>query len=143
MLIKLGAGMMTLFFLLGAAVFQGGFFILDVQDKSADKHLFIPVPMSFVNFGLSLIPKHSLNTIDHDVAAYSPVILAVFEELARYPDVTFVEVEAPDKNLRIAKDGRNIILDFQSSEERVYMQFPIKSTGKLLQKIAMLQETYE
>jgi hypothetical protein len=138
MFIKIGilslAIAFTIFAIAAVVVQQTGLLIVDVRKQ--DGRLFLPVPMLLVNGALSFAPIANKISMNDNVENHSDVVRAAATELLQCPDGPFVEVDTPDTKLRIAKKGENLIVDLESDDEEVYVQIPIKATGKTFAKLA-------
>jgi len=118
-------------------IWHDGMLVVDVQDRGKNTHLFLPVPMAFVNLGLSFVPRQKLQRFaDSNLDGNGAPLKALAASLSRCPDAVFVEVEAPGKKLQVRKKGDAMIFDLQSADQTVYVRVPITATGEALQKIS-------
>ena len=140
MFLKLGviflAFGVSLFAVAGIVIQQTGLLIVDVQDR--DGRIFLPIPMLLVNTVVAVAPIADHLKVPHEIHRHSDLISAAANELMLCPDGPFVEVNGPREHVLISKTGGNIIVDVQSDEEKIYVQIPIKATGKTVAKLASL-----
>jgi invasion protein IalB len=142
MLIKIGilslAIAFTLFAVAAIVIQKTGVMIVDVQSK--DGRVFLPIPVGLINGALSLAPVSSNISLPHQFEDHSEVMQAAAQALIDCPDGPFVEVDSRDAQVLISKKGENMIIDVKSDDEKVYIQIPIRATGKTLSKLASLQQ---
>jgi hypothetical protein len=145
MLMKLGILFLAIGFSLvavaGIVIQQTGVVIIDVQSK--DGHVFLPIPLLLVNTALNFAPIADQVNLPDELDTHSDLIQAAADELLHCPDGPFVEVNSPHDKVLIAKKGANIVVDVKSREEKVYVQIPIKATGKVFAKLASLESNSE
>jgi len=145
MLMKLGILFLAIGFSLvavaGIVIQQTGVLIVDVQSK--DGHVFLPIPLLLVNTALNFASVSDRVNLPEQLDTHSDLIQAAANELLHCPDGPFVEVNSPHDKVLISKKGANIIVDVNSREEKVYVQIPIKATGKVFAKLASLESNPE
>jgi len=120
---------------MGIVVYQSGILIVNVHDKAAGKHIFVPVPMLLADFGLNFVPNHARMRIHDEVGPHSKMVAAMAEQLSRCPDGTFVEVESGRDHVVVRKSGGDLIVEVNSENEEVYLQLPLKPVGRIIEKI--------
>jgi hypothetical protein len=131
---------MSLFAIVGFAVFKAGVAIVDVKDKNDGDRVFVPVPVGLITAGMNLIPDHTLIALNTKVGPHQKYIHAAASELADCPDGVFVEVEGRDQHVLIEKRGGNLVIEAESPDDSVYVRIPIRSTGKLVAKLSAYAE---
>jgi len=145
MLMKLGILFLAIGFsfvaVAGIVIQKTGVLIVDVQNR--DGHIFLPIPMLLVNTALNFAPVTDHVNIPDELNTHSDLVQAAANELMRCPDGPFVEVTTPQEKVLITKKGANIIVDIKSQDEKVYVQIPIKATGKVFAKLASLKANSE
>jgi len=145
MFVKLGVLLLALgisvFAITGIVIQQTGLMIVDVQDR--DGHIFLPIPMIFVNTALRFTPIAAHVKVPQEFNRHYAAVQAAANELLNCPDGPFVEVDSPKDQVRITKQGANIIIDVKSDKEKVFVQIPIEATGKTLAQLASLQSNHD
>ena len=140
MFIKIGILLLALgvsVFAIGGVVIQKtGLMIVDVQDR--DGHIFLPIPMIFVNTALHFSPIASHVNLPHGLNRNYSVVQAATSELLNCPDGPLVEVQSPRDNVLVEKRGANLIVDVKSDDQSVFLQIPIQATGKTIAQLAAL-----
>ena len=142
MIIKIGVISLAIAFSICAAVGvivqKTGLLIVKVQNR--DGNLFVPVPMLLVNGALNFTPiANKISMSSHELQQHSEVVQAATTELMNCPDGPFVEFSDRDSSMMVSKEGENLIVDFKTDDEKIYVQIPIKATGKTLAKLATLE----
>jgi hypothetical protein len=127
----------SLFAVVGIVIQQTGLMIVDVQDR--DRHIFLPIPMIFVNTALKLTPIASHIDIPDRVNRHYMSLQDAATELSKCPDGPLVEVQDRRDNVMIEKRGANLIVDVKSDHENVHLQIPIQATGKAIAQLASLK----
>lgn len=125
----------------GIVIQKTGVLIVDVQNE--DGRIFLPVPMLLVNTALNFVPVAGHVKLPNELSTHSDLVQAAANELMLCPDGAFVEVITPREKISVSKKGANIIVDVKSQDEKVYVQIPIKATGKVLAKLASLEPESE
>lgn len=130
----------SLFAVAGIVVQKTGLLIVDVQDR--DGRVFLPIPMLLVNGALSFAPLNDKVSVPHEFQNHSDLLEAAASELSRCPDGPFLEVDSPDTKVLIEKRGQNMIVNVNSDSEKIYIQIPIRATGKTIAKLASFQHEH-
>lgn len=91
-----------------------------------------------VNVPIELV--HSLMPIVENAAnlrAHAPYSKGLHRSLRGIPNCVLVEVhdDGSDEGVRIAKQGRNLVIDGRSPEETVHASVPIRLLGAVLSRI--------
>jgi len=138
MFLKVGILLMALgisLFAIGGIVIQKtGLMIVDVQDR--DRHIFLPIPMIFVNSVLHFAPVATRINMPDEINRNYGAVQAATQELINCPDGPLVEVSSPRENVLIEKRGGNLIVDVKSDREKVFLQIPIQASGKAIAQLS-------
>jgi hypothetical protein len=134
------AGMMMFFCMVGFYAVQSGIAVVDVRDKVAGKHIFVPVPIGLMNAGVNMLPGHVLNQVRGTLGTHHKVVRQLSTELEKLPDTNFVEIQKGEEHVLVSKSGRNLVIDVDTPEQSVYVRVPIRSTSDLLAKVAAAAE---
>jgi virulence-associated protein VagC len=138
MLAKLGVGFMALTLGLGVpagvAVQQYGVVTVEVSQEGGE-YIFVPVPLALVSFALNFVPAEQLREEAQEMAEYGPIAVAILGSLAECDDAVFVEVETPDENVLISKEGSKLIVKVDSPDEHVFVALPLSGAKRIVQKL--------
>ncbi len=133
-------GVMVLICMVAFYTFQTGIAVINVHDKVHGKHVFVPVPVGLMNFGLNMIPGEMLSQVTNDLGPHRKIVQALANELENMPDTDFVEVQGRNQHVLVSKNGGNLIIDVQTPEETVYVSVPIRSTSSIVAKLASISD---
>ena len=140
MFIKVGVLLLalgiSLFAICGIVIQKTGLMIVDVQD--GDGHIFLPIPMIFINTALHFSPVASHVNLPNGLNRNYSAFQAATAELNNCPDGPLVEVSSPREKVLIEKRGANLIIDVKSDREKVFLQIPIQASGKAIAQLASL-----
>ena len=128
----------SLFAITGVVIQQTGLMIVDVQDR--DRHIFLPIPMIFVNTALQLTPISRHINMPDGLNRHYETLQNAAAELANCPDGPLVEVRDHRENVLIEKRGANLIINVNSEEEKIHVQIPIRATGNAIAQLASLKD---
>jgi len=144
------------------AIFHSGVVKVRVVDRNWDHdgphRIYFAIPASFVNMGIRMIPMvaaleewdhghHGWSDDDCDdrhwqeqkaIEEWMPVLRVVTEELDRYPDVTFVEVDDGYDHVRVYKRDGALHVDVHSPREEVEIVIPAKTVRLALETLGNL-----
>lgn len=119
----------------GILVYESGILIVDVQDKAAGHHFYVPVPMLLADAGLNLVPKATYRQMQRELAPHRNLLMAVSRELANCPDGRFVEVETAKEHVVVQKSGDDFLVDVVTPDEEVHLKVPLSPTERILGKL--------
>jgi hypothetical protein len=99
-------------------------------------NLYIPVPMGLVYPSLHFIPEEArVIEIPEEVSLNREAMLQMVDVIRDCPDGDFVRVETRTENVRIAKEGSDILVLVQTEEENVDIRIPLDFFDEMLQSI--------
>ncbi|HXK60701.1 MAG TPA: hypothetical protein PLP42_12500 [Acidobacteriota bacterium] len=128
-----------------AAIFFGalvihrtGVLYVEVEEKKPDgQRLYMPVPMLLAHAAVSVAPEQALEEVRSELTSHTELILAVCEELAGCPDGPFVEYRnGSGEYVTVAKRGGHLLVDVNSTAEKVKVHVPINGVQNLIRQIA-------
>jgi hypothetical protein len=139
MLLKVGAGLLAGFLGLTTAgslvLFQGG--VATVYVKKDDLRLWLPVPVAAAEIALRFLPESERRNLRRELEPVRPVTEAVLRELEGCPDVVFVEVRTPDEDVRVAKEGGDLVVNVESRRgDTVRVKVPFRSLSRVFATLA-------
>lgn len=134
-------GVMVLICMIAFYAFQTGIAVVNVNDRVHGKHIFLPIPVGLMNFGLNMVPGEMLAQVREDLGPHRKIVQTLASELENIPDTDFVEVHGREEHVLVSKSGRNLIIDVQTPEQTVYVSVPIRATGNIVAKLASMSET--
>lgn len=121
----------------GGMVYDAGAVRVQVDERHArGHHIHLVVPAAVLPTALSFVPDHCLRDASKEVRPWLPAIKVAMEELAKYPDVTLVEVDDAQDHVRIAKRGNAISIEVNAPDETVHVSVPLHTINAAMQRIA-------
>lgn len=136
LLMKAGLIVAFPFLILGAVVLKDGMVIVDVKDRTDNSRVFVPVPLSFVNLGLKMLPNRKLHEANAKLEGCEQYIQAASDQLMQLPDVKFVEVRTPREKFDLQKQGNHLVMDLDTEDQQVHISIPIRGMKKVAQNLA-------
>jgi hypothetical protein len=136
MFLKIGILFTMPLLIVGALVLKDGVVVVDVTDRREDSRVFVPVPLSLVNFGLQMLPDGKLDEVSARLSGCEPYLQAVSEQLVDLPDVDFVEVKTPREQFHLAKRGNSLVFDLDTQDEKIHVSVPIRGMNRVFQNLA-------
>ncbi|MBU1701834.1 MAG: hypothetical protein KJ970_03215 [Candidatus Eisenbacteria bacterium] len=139
-LLSFGGTVIALFFcllFLTASVHRAG--VLKIQYTEYGPHgdhISLYIPGFVVQTALGFVPKSALD-FDLDPGTEPWIYLAMesISELEKIPDAVFVEVESGNETVLIRKEGINLTIDVENSDEKVHLSIPMNSVKAVLNRI--------
>jgi len=126
-MVKLAAVLAVPFALL-ATVASLGVVVVDVQEGGPDGHrIMIPVPLVFAQAALAVAPVVAGEElrIPDEALEHIGIAREILEALAAAPDGVLVEVEEPDEQVVIRKEGDKLIIKVHGKGEDVSVNVPL------------------
>ncbi len=122
---------------LATTVAATGIVTVQVEESSPDgTHLYIPVPALLLDLAVfaapMVIPADDLAEMRREVAPYRDSIRALADSIESMPSGVLVQVDSPDEQVRITKQGRSFRIEVQSSDADVSVSVPARLLGRSL-----------
>lgn len=89
------------------------------------------LPGVLVTIAALVLPYALPDDAAREIGPHAPALRAAADALAQCPDAVFVEVESQDEHVRIAKEGRYLTIDVESTDEDVHIRLPIRAVRSL------------
>lgn len=118
-----------------------------IQVKVAEKHqpahhsVYVVAPALLVPIGMHFAPKESMAEASAEIQPWLPTIRAGLAELRVCDDITFVEVNNPGEQVRVAKSGGAIVVDVNNEAETVHVSVPIRAFSSAVEELADVSPT--
>lgn len=107
-----------------------------VERKPEVHHVYVIAPAMLVPIGMHFAPQRDLSHAAAQIRPWLPTIRAALDQLRESDDVTLVEVKEPGEHVRVAKEGRSIIVDVQDENETVHVSTPIRAISSTIEQLA-------
>ncbi len=135
LLLTMGAGLTW-------AVNRAGVIEIDIRSKGAggtDLHG-LRIPEALAEAALLCIPNSVFEEAGAEVGEWGPVMRKACDILEEQDDFTLVEVRSHDEYVEIRKEGNQLVIKVDSSDERVHVKVPLglaKTVAKKFEKRTM------
>jgi len=107
-----------------------------VERQPEVHHVYVIAPAMLVPIGMHFAPQRDLSHAAAQIRPWLPTIRAALDQLRESDDVTLVEVKEPGEHVRVAKEGRSIIVDVQDENEAVHVSTPIRAISSTIEQLA-------
>lgn len=107
-----------------------------VERQPEVHHVYVIAPAMLVPIGMHFAPQRDLSRAAAQIRPWLPTIRAALDQLRESDDVTLVEVKEPGEHVRVAKEGRSIIVDVQDENETVHVSTPIRAISSTIEQLA-------
>ena len=109
------------------SVHSAGMLEVDIQSKGPGGCDIsgIRIPAALGHVAIAMIPGHMMGLEGPEMDIWPPLVRAACSELSRCPDFTLVEVHTDDEHVRVRKQGRQLIVDVDTYDERVHVTVPL------------------
>lgn len=125
---KVALGLGAMLALSGAYVFHEGIINVDVDENcSGGSHVHFWVPATAVSLGMRVVPRHHLEHAASQVRPFLPVLRELTQELKKFPNAKFVEVEDGKDHVFIGTIDGKIRIDAVNNSENVHLRIPIET----------------
>ena len=129
-----------------AALYQGGTIAVQVSGTHGGSEINIAVPAGLANLALALVPIVSIDVFEDDdvrewcneLQVWVPTAQAAIDALAAQPDFTLVEVNDGDERVTIRKEGRKLVIEVDSDDERIRVSVPLTTVREFCKKLGRI-----
>lgn len=125
---KVALGLSATLAMSTAYVFHEGVIRVDVDEaRHGGSHVHFWVPATAVSLGLSVTPRRHLEKAAREVRPYLPVLRSAVQELKRYQNAEFVDVQDKDQHVHIGMQDGKLQIDAVQPDESVHVRIPIET----------------
>jgi hypothetical protein len=127
----------------GIWFWQGGLLVVQVHERGPHaSDIALKLPAAPLQAMLALVPDGCIER-NAEMTRVLPHLRSIPRDLARIPNCVLVEVEdrGSDETVRIAKEGRHLVIDVRSPEETVHVSVPIRFLGAALKRLGSCSPT--
>lgn len=134
---KLGLGLASTMVFATVYTFREGVIKVEVDELHAGgSHVHIWAPAAVVPLAMRFVPKRHFQHMPPEAKEMLPVGEVIMDELRRYPNTTFVDVQSGEQQVRVATVGRKIQIDVVDPEENVHVAVPIATVKDVMEQLA-------
>jgi hypothetical protein len=127
---KIALGFASTLAVAGAYTFRQGVIRVDVDEyRQGGSHVHLWVPAAAVPVALHMVPRSEMRLEDHQeqLREALPVVRAAVEELKRFPNTTFVEVQDGDQHVLVSTQGGKLRVDVTDRDESAHVLVPLST----------------
>ena len=123
---------------LAITVYETGVITIDVHSngRGGDEIHNLRVPALLANQAMEFIPEKAFRDAHRESENVGPMLREFSRALRHQHDFTLVQVEGPNEQVRIRKDGKNLVIDVQDDEEDVHVVVPLSTLDAVAKKLA-------
>jgi hypothetical protein len=99
-------------------------------------HVYVIAPAMLVPIGMHFAQRRDLWHAAAEIKPWLPTIRVALEQLRDTNDVTLVEVTEPGEHVRVAKEGRSIVVDVEDHDDTVHVSTPIRAISSTIEQLA-------
>jgi hypothetical protein len=105
-------------------------------DTPAGVHVKVPVPLVALRCAAGCVPMDDseMPKLPPELTAHKEAVLTILDELESCPDATLVEVEAPDANVRVVKQGGEVLIDVDADDAVVHVAVPVRRMARVVRR---------
>jgi hypothetical protein len=125
---KAALGLGSTLVLAGAYTMREGVIRIDVDEyHSGGSHVHMWVPAAAVPMAMHFVPSKQLRCTSEQAREALPILHAVVEELKKYPNTEFVEIDDNDQHVRVRTYGGKLQIDVHAPEQKVHILCPLST----------------
>ena len=124
---------------LSMGAFFSGWGWVDVQSKGEDAvHIAMPIPMDLLPIACAFLPEETYQEGEfQEFLQYKEAALRLLESLRECPNACLVNVQSPEANVKITKEGDRLRISVQSPDADVNVTMPL---GPVLRALKALHD---
>lgn len=135
LLVKIGLGVGAGVLMLGAYTFREGVIRVDVDEMRANgSHVHVWAPAALVPMVMHVVPDRDFHCAGN-AAEFMPALHQVAKELAKYPEMTLVELQDGEEHAVVRTHEGSLTIDVDSPEEHVHVKCPLAMIDDLAHEL--------
>jgi hypothetical protein len=107
-----------------------------IEKRPEGHHIRVMAPALLLPIGMHFAPKDGISEASAEIQPWLPTIRAALAQLRDCDDFAFVEVNEPDRQVRVAKSGGSLVVDVNDEEESVHVSAPIRAMSSAVEELA-------
>ncbi len=116
--------------------FREGTIRVDVDEhRPGGSHVHVWVPATIVPAVLHFVPDDKLQEAVDRAHDALPLVKIVAEELEKYPDADFVQVDCDDEHVKVSVHNGKIYVDVQDHGDDVHVAVPVATIQDVIENI--------
>ena len=140
LLAKLAVGAATTLIFATVYTFREGTVRVDVDElREGGAHVHVWAPAAVVPMALYFVPDRKLEKLTDHAEQWAPIVRIAAQEMRRYPNSTFVEVQDSREHVKVSTVGSRIEVDVEEPDENVHVAVPLTMIDDVIARIARSQ----
>src|SRR5262252_2702704 len=120
--------------------FREGTIRIDVDEhRPGGSHVHFWVPAAAVPAALHFVPDDKLQQAADKAQEALPIVQVLAEELKKYPDADFVQVDSEEEHVKVSVHGGKIYVDVKDHDDDVHVAVPVSTIQDVVDNIANRQ----
>ena len=128
LLAKAALGLGGTLVLAGAYTMREGVIRVDVDEfRNGGSHVHMWVPAAAVPMAMHFVPDKSLQHACESAREALPILHALVQELKKYPDADFVEIDDNNQHVRMRTHSGKLQIDVDAPGQKVHVLCPLST----------------
>src|SRR5215470_10376803 len=116
--------------------FREGTISVDVDEhRPGGSHVHFWVPATVVPAALHFVPNDKLQEAADRAHEALPIVKIVAEELEKYPNADFVQVDNENEHVKISVHGGKVYIDVKDKGDDVHLAVPIATIEDVIENL--------
>lgn len=116
--------------------FREGTIRVDVDEhREGGSHIHFWVPATVVPAALHFVPDDKLQEAADRAHEALPLVEIVAEELEKYPNADFVQVDSENEHVKVSVHGGKIYVDVKDSNDDVHVAVPVATIEDVIENL--------
>lgn len=144
LLAKVALGFASTLAVAGAYTFHQGLIRVDVDEyREGGSHVHFWLPAAVVPAAMHMLPRSEMRLEEHkeQLREALPVVRAAIEELKRFPDTTFVEVQDGEQHAVVSTQAGRLRVDVTDQGESAHVVVPLSTIEDVFDQLKVWTET--
>ena len=135
-LAKLALGAVGTLAFVTVYTFREGTIRVDVDEhRSGGSHIHFWVPATVVPAALHFVPDDKLQEAADRAHEALPIVRIVAEELEKYPNADFVQVDSESEHVKVSVHGGKIYIDVKDGNDDVHVAVPVATIQDVVENL--------
>jgi len=116
--------------------FREGTIRVDVDEhREGGSHIHFWVPATVVPAALHFVPDDKLQEAADRAHEALPIVRIVAEELEKYPNADFVQVDSESEHVKVSVHGGKIYIDVKDHNDDVHLAVPVATIEDVIENL--------
>src|SRR5215468_1837065 len=135
-LAKLALGAVGTLAFVTVYTFREGTIRVDVDEhRPGGSHVHFWVPATVVPAALHFVPDDKLQEVADRAHEALPIVKTVAEELEKYPNADFVQVDSESEHVKVSVHSGKIYIDVKDHNDDVHLAVPVATIEDVIENL--------